>query len=80
MAKMSRVVWGDWTKLHAILLSLTMGAKGLPFVISRFLPVGGSVEFYVFEDDAGLGAEECVLTEPPSCRSQDSDEPISRKS
>eukprot|EP00913_Durusdinium_trenchii_P024066 g22602.t1 len=28
-----------------------------------FLPVGGSVEFYVFEDDAGLGAEECVLTE-----------------
>lgn len=24
-----------------------------------FLPVGAPVEFYVFEDDAGLGAEEC---------------------
>ena len=29
----------------------------------RFLPVGAPVEFYVFEDDAGLGAEECSVTE-----------------
>ena len=29
----------------------------------RFLPTGASVEFYVFEDDAGLGAEECALAE-----------------
>lgn len=28
-----------------------------------FLPTGASVEFYVFEDDAGLGAEECALAE-----------------
>eukprot|EP00437_Effrenium_voratum_P013803 CAMPEP_0181450260 /NCGR_PEP_ID=MMETSP1110-20121109/28086_1 /TAXON_ID=174948 /ORGANISM="Symbiodinium sp., Strain CCMP421" /LENGTH=157 /DNA_ID=CAMNT_0023574479 /DNA_START=97 /DNA_END=566 /DNA_ORIENTATION=- len=28
-----------------------------------FLPMGMPVEFYVFEDDAGLGAEECTLSE-----------------
>lgn len=34
-----------------------------PSFITRFLPVGAPVEFYVFEDDAGLGAEECSVTE-----------------
>ena len=31
--------------------------------------MGMPVEFYVFEDDAGLGAEECTLSEGcPSCK------------
>ena len=73
MAKMSRVVWGDWLISSHIYFCYVSNFSDV-FLVSmtgtievlkpRFLPVGGSVEFYIFEDDAGLGAEECTLTEP----------------